>query len=65
MSSEVSVGQCRGQQSRAQLNLERFEYILDVKLGSEELIVSGCVLFCFCRQRSKTKGDKLSSYIQD
>ena len=52
MSLEVSVGQCRGQQSRAQLNLERFEYILDVKLGSEEFIVPGFVLFCFCRQRS-------------
>ena len=52
MSLEVSVGQGRGQQSRAQLNLERFEYILDVKLGSEEFIVPGFVLFCFCRQRS-------------
>lgn len=65
MSSEGSVGQCRGRQRRAQLNLERFEYIMDVKLGSEELIVPGFVLCCFCRQRSKTRGDKLSSYVQD
>lgn len=65
MSSEESVGQCRGQQSRAQLNLERFEYIPDVKSGSEEFVVPGFVLFCFCRQRSKTREDKFSSYIQD
>lgn len=38
---------------------------MDVKLGSEELIVPGFVLCCFCRQRSKTRGDKLSSYVQD
>lgn len=59
------MGQCRGQRSRVQLNVEHFEYILDVSLGSKEFIVPGFVLFCFCKQRSKTRGGKLSNYIQD